>query len=146
MNNTLPTTLAQNITTLWHTPTLTVARFTLRSYIRSGWLLVDLVFVWFLYAAFFFEFGGDVTYFYGIVNQGLGALSILGSIIMAQRALKAQMYLPLARLASRAVYVRGIILATGVLRVFSFVLILLLALGYHAHRPVLGIRGATFAN
>jgi hypothetical protein len=123
-----------------------VTRFTLRSYIRSGWLLLDLVCVWFLYAVFFYEFGGDVPYFYSTTSQGLGALSIISTVIMMQRATKAQMYLPLARLTARGVYICGLLLATAVLRVLSFFLMLLLALGYHAHSPGLGIEGATISN
>jgi hypothetical protein len=38
------------------------------------------------------------------------------------------------------------VLARAVLRVFAFFLMLLLALGYHAHEPGLGIQGATLAN
>ncbi len=133
----------QALREVWRSPTVTVARFTLRSYVRSGWILGDIVFVWFLYAFLFYEFGGNVAYFYGTTGQGLGVLAVLGTIVMAHRAMTARMYLPLARLSSRSAYVRGLILATGVLRVPIFLLMLLLALGFHAHRPVLGIQGAT---
>ncbi len=44
-----------SLTTLWRSPTLTIARFMLKSHIRSGWILGDIVFIWFLYAAFFFR-------------------------------------------------------------------------------------------
>ncbi|HEY4035570.1 MAG TPA: hypothetical protein VGL94_16555, partial [Ktedonobacteraceae bacterium] len=49
----------------WRMPTMTVARFTLWSYIRSGWILGDLIFVCFLYTFFFLESSGNVSYFYG---------------------------------------------------------------------------------
>ena len=130
----------------WRLPELTVARFTLVSYVRSGWLLGDIVFIWFLYAFLFLEFGGDVKYFYGTVGPWLGALAVLSTIVMVQRAMSARVYLPLARLTSRSSYVRGLILATAVLRVLSFLLMLLLASGYHRHVPVLGIQGATVQN
>lgn len=141
-----PAHLPQALTHLWHTPTLTVARFTLRSYIRSGWILGDIVLVWLLYAAFFLEFGGNVKYFYDTAGQGLYAIAILSSIVMTQRAMQARVYLPLARLSSRSSYVQGIILATGFLRIPTFLLMLLLAAGYHAHIPVFGIQGATVSN
>ncbi|HLI90942.1 MAG TPA: hypothetical protein VKV37_19790 [Ktedonobacteraceae bacterium] len=131
---------------LWRRPELTVARFTLKSYVRSGWILGDIVFVWFLYALFFYEFGGNVTYFYGTAGQGLGVLAILDTIVMARRAMSARLYLPLARLSSRSSYLRGLVLATAALRIPLFLLTLLLAAGYHAHIPVLGIQGATVSN
>jgi hypothetical protein len=118
----------------------------LKSHIRSGWILGDIVFIWFLYAAFFFEFGGDVAYFYGIMNQALSALAVLSTIVMTQRAMTARMYLPLSRLSSRSAYIRGLIVATAFLRVPSFLLALLLALSYHSHIPIFGIEGATFSN
>ncbi|MEO6893157.1 MAG: hypothetical protein ABI456_25280 [Ktedonobacteraceae bacterium] len=134
----------------WRLPSLTIARFTLRSYIRSGWIIGDIVCVWLLYAALFLEFGGNVAYFYGTAGQGLGAIAILGTIVMGQRALNARVYLPLARLTSRGSYTRGLMLATGVLRIPLFLLLLLLAMLYHGHTarlctPVC-IDGATLGN
>jgi hypothetical protein len=75
---------------------VTVARFILRSYVRSGWILGDVVLVWLLYAAFFFEFGGNVAYFYSTAGEGLGALAVLGTVVMVQRAMNARVYLTLA--------------------------------------------------
>jgi len=125
---------------LWYRPTITIARFTLRSHIRSGWILGDIVFVWFLYALFFLEFGGNVAYFYGTAIEGLGVLAVVDAIVMTKRAMNARAYLSLARLTSRSAYVRGIMLASGVLRVLLFLLLLLLALGFHR------IEGATLSN
>lgn len=135
-----------SFTSLWRSPTLTIARFMLKSHIRSGWILGDIVFIWFLYAAFFYEFGGDVAYFYGTMNEALSALAVLSTIVMTQRAMTARMYLPLSRLSSRSAYIGGLIIATAFLRVPSFLLTLLLALGFHRHIPVFGIQGATFSN
>ncbi|MDQ2714591.1 MAG: hypothetical protein M3Z08_06765 [Chloroflexota bacterium] len=134
----------------WRLPSLTVARFTLRSYIRSGWIIGDIACVWLLYAAFFLEFGGNVAYFYSTAGQGLAAIAILGTIVMGQRALNARVYLPLARLTSRGSYIRGLMLATGVLRIPLFLLLLLLAMLYHGHTarlctPVC-IEGATLGS
>ncbi len=146
MSTSLQSSPSLSSTSLWHSPTLTIARFMLKSHIRSGWILGDIVFIWFLYAAFFFEFGGDVAYFYGVMNQALSVLAVLSTIVMMQRAMTARMYLPLSRLSSRSAYIRGLILATAFLRVPSFLLALLLALGYHSHIPIFGIQGATFSN
>ena len=142
---------AQFFKVIWRLPSITVARFTLRSYIRSGWILGDIVLVWLLYAAFFFQFGGNAAYFYTTAGQGLGVLAILGTVVMVQRAMNARVYLPLARLTSRSPYVRGLILATGVLRVPLFLMLMLLALSYHQFSPpkcFIGdcIEGATVAN
>src|SRR5258708_26314580 len=87
--------LSRVVVELGRRATVTVGRFTLRSDVRSGWILGDVVFVWLLYAMFFLEFGGDVTYFYGTAGQGLGALAILGTVVMTQRAMNARVYLPL---------------------------------------------------
>jgi hypothetical protein len=140
-----PTRPASWSDVFWRLPSVTVARFTLASHIRSGWILGDLIFVWFLYALFFLEFGGDVRYFYGTAGQGLGALAILSTVVMTQRAFSARVYLPLARLISRSAYVRGVMLASAFLRVPSFLLLLALESGYHEFQPP-GIRGATIGN
>lgn len=149
MHSYLPSTDTSGLTRqrFWYLPTITVARFILRSYIRSGWILGDIVYIWFLYAFLFLEVGGNVAYFYGTAGQGLGVLAVLDTIVMVQRSLKnARVYLPLARLSSRSTYIRGLILATGVLRVPLFLLTLLLALGYHHSASGWGIEGATFWN
>ncbi len=122
-------------TRLWRTPTLIVARFTLRSYMRSGWILGDIIFVWLAYAIFYLEFGGDVKYFFGTAGQALGVLSILSTVVMTQRAMSARVYLPLARLTSRSAYIRGVILAASVLRVPAFLLLMLLAMSFHRFSP-----------
>jgi len=141
----------QTFKKFWRLPSITVACFTLWSYVRSGWIIGDVVLVWLLYAAFFFEFGGNVAYFYATAGQGLGALAILGTVVMVQRAMNARVYLPLARLTSRSSYVRGLILATGALRVPLLLMLMQLALAYHQFAPPrchIGdcIEGATIAN
>jgi hypothetical protein len=127
--------LRQMLRAVWRWPSVTIARFTLASYVRSGWILGDLIFVWLLYAIFFFEFGGNVAYFFGTAGQGLGALAILSAVVMTQRAMNARVYLPLARLTSRASYIRGLVLATGLLRIPAFLLLLALAASYHHFSP-----------
>lgn len=130
----------------WRLPSMTVARFTLLSYVRSGWILGDIVIVWLLYAAFFLEFGGNVAYFFGTAGQGLGALAIIGPVVMVQRAMNARVYLPLSRMTSRSSYIRGLVIAAGVLRLPLNVMMMLLALGYHNFEPSFGIEGATVTN
>jgi len=138
--------ISQALKDFWRLPSLTVARFTLLSYLRSGWILGDIVIVWLLYAAFFLEFGGNVAYFFGTTGQGLGTLAILGTIVMVQRAMSARVYLPLARLTSRSSYIRGLVIATGVLRFPLYLMMMLLGMGFHTHAPSWGIQGATVTN
>ena len=102
---------------------------------RSGWILGDIVFVWLAYAIFYLEFGGNVSYFFGTAGEALGVLSILSTIVMTQRAMSARVYLPLARLTSRAAYVRGVILAASVLRIPAFLLLMILAMSFHQFSP-----------
>src|SRR5437016_532512 len=111
---------------LWRSQAATIARFTLLSYMKSGWILGDIVFLWLLYAIFFLSFGGDVSYFYGTAGPGLAILAVLGTVIMNWRAMQAKIYLPLSRLTSRTAYVFGLIIATSTLRILSFMLMLLL--------------------
>jgi hypothetical protein len=122
-------------THFWRSPTLVIARFTLHSYVKSGWILGDIVFVWLIYATFFLEFGGNVSYFFGTAGEALGVLSILSSIVMTRRAMSAKVYLPLARLTSRSAYIRGIILAASVLRIPAFLLLMIMAMSFHQFSP-----------
>ena len=153
-SNTFPSVSGQishsPLTGFWHSPTLTVARFTLKSYIRSGWILGNIVFIWLLYAILYLEFGGDTVYFFGTANPGLGLLAVLGTIVMTQRAVTARMYLPLARLTSRGAYICGLIIASSVFVLPSFLLLMVLAMSYHRFSPPpcnpTCIAGATFAN
>ena len=135
----------------WRLPSLTIARFTLASYMRSGWIVGDIVLVWLLYAIFFLEFGGNVAYFYGTATQGLGAVAILGTVVMVQRAMTARVYLPLSRITSRSAYMRGLVIATAVLRIPLFLLLMLLAMAHHNFSPppctfMNCIEGATISN
>lgn len=134
----------------WRLPTLVVTRFTLRSYVRSGWILGDIVFVWLAYAIFYLEFGGNVSYFFGTAGEALGALSVLSTVVMTQRAMSARVYLPLARLTSRSSYVRGVLLAASILRIPAFLLLMILAMSFHRVSPPacnpLCIADATFSS
>jgi hypothetical protein len=132
---------------IWRLPTLTVARFVLWSYLRSGWVLADIVYLWFLYALLFSGSGGDAAYFYGAVSPWLYALAILDTAIIVQRSLKtARVYLPLSRLSSRSIYIRGVIAATAIWRIPIFIVMLGLSAGYHKYAPSIGIYGATLGN
>ncbi|HLG76853.1 MAG TPA: hypothetical protein VKX46_10585 [Ktedonobacteraceae bacterium] len=132
---------------LWRGQTLTIARFTIRGYVRSGWILGDIVFIWLLYTLFFFTYGGTVSYTYGTLGEGLSVLAVLDTVVIVQRSLRtARIYMPLARLSSRSAYIRGLIVATAALRVPFFFLTLLLAMSFHRGAPHIGIQGATLLN
>lgn len=115
----------------WHLPSVTVARFTLRSYARSGWLWGEVVFVVPFYLVFWY-YSGTEDYFFSTATVGLCLLGLVGTAIMTHRAMNARAYLPLARLPSRAACTRGLILATGALRIPLYLLLLGLALAFNS--------------
>ena len=113
---------------LWHMPDMTVARLTLESYFRSGWLWAEFVLVLLCFAALFFPFRVYTAGFYGTSNLALGAIAILGTTIMVRQTIGARTYLVLSRLSSRASYSRGLMLATALLRVPLLIFMLVLVL------------------
>jgi len=117
--------------TFWQTPAFTIARLTLESYFRSGWMWAEFVLVLVFFAALFFPFQEDVPYFYGTSNWDLSAIAVLGAAIMVRQATSARTYVLLARLSSRASYSRGLMLATAALRIPIFLCMLLLVLLAH---------------
>src|SRR5438876_10883958 len=88
----------------WQIPSITIARLTLVSYFRSGWMWTEFVLVLVFFAALFFPFQEDVSYFYGTSNWDLSAIAILGAAIMVRQATSARTYVLLARLSSRVSY------------------------------------------
>ncbi|HEY6285145.1 MAG TPA: hypothetical protein VIX20_05745 [Ktedonobacteraceae bacterium] len=115
----------------WRTPSMTIARLTLESYFRSGWMWTEFVLVLVFFAALFFPFQEDVPYFYGTSNWDLSVIAILGAAIMVRQATSARTYVLLARLSSRASYSRGLMLAAATLRIPIFLFMLLLVLLAH---------------
>ena len=116
---------------LWRLPSMTIARFLLMSHLRSGWLWGEMVYVLALFAIFWNPFPGDQPYFFTTGGAGLGALAVIGTAIMTRRALSARVYLPLARLSSRAAIARGLVIASGALRLPLYLLLLALVLLFH---------------
>ncbi len=80
------------------------------------------------FAALFFPFLENVSYFYGTSTWGLSAIAVLGTTVMARQASSARTYTVLARLSTRAAYCRGLILATALLRIPLFLFMCALAL------------------
>ena len=72
---------------------------------------------------------GATTSFYGSVGLALGAVAVLGTVILARPAASARTYLVLARLPARGAYSRGLLLAAATLRVFDSLLAVALAVG-----------------
>ncbi|HET8845359.1 MAG TPA: hypothetical protein VFN35_28055, partial [Ktedonobacteraceae bacterium] len=100
---------------LFRSASVTVARLTLASYFRSGWMWAEFVMVLGFFAALYFPFQESTAYFNGTSNFSLGAIAIIGPAIMVRQATSARTYLLLARLTSRAAYSRGLMLAAAVL-------------------------------
>jgi hypothetical protein len=112
----------------WRTPSTTIARLALESYFRSGWMWIEFVLVLVFFAALFFPFQEDVSFFSGTSNWDLSAIAVLGAAILVRQATSARTYVLLARLSSRASYSRGLMLAAAALRIPIFLFILLLVL------------------
>ena len=108
-----------------YTSSLEIARFTLMSYIRSGWVLLDIILVWLIYSVFFSATKTSAHTFFDISIPCMAAETILGSIIFVSRCMKSNVYLPLARLSSRSPYLYGIVIASSVLRIILYLLLLL---------------------
>jgi hypothetical protein len=104
-----------------------VARYTLTAYARSGWLWGEVMLVLAQFAALI-EFTGSASYWFGIMGEGLGAQTILGTIVLVRRGLGARAFVPLSRLESRAPYLRGLVLASSALRLLLLLLYLALVL------------------
>lgn len=113
---------------IYRSPAVTVARLTLESYFRSGWMWGEFVLVLVFFAALFFPFLENVSYFYGTSTWDLSAIAVLGTTVMARQASSARTYTVLARLSTRAAYCRGLILATALLRIPLFLFMCALAL------------------
>ncbi len=113
---------------IYRLPAVTVARLTLASYFRSGWMWGEFVLALVFFAALFFPFLENVSYFYGTSTWDLSAVAVLGTIVMTRRMSSARTYTVLARLATRASYCRGLILATALLRIPLFLFMCVLAL------------------
>jgi hypothetical protein len=107
---------------------VTVARLTLDSYFRSGWMWGEFVLALVFFAALFFPFLENVSYFYGTSTWDLSAIAVLGTVVMTRRMSNARTYTVLARLSTRASYCRGLILATALLRIPLFLFMCALAL------------------
>ncbi|HEX8037294.1 MAG TPA: hypothetical protein VF510_25790 [Ktedonobacterales bacterium] len=113
-------------------PTFVIARRALASHLRSGWLWGEVMLVLALFVALFnFPGQGDAHYLFSVGSLTLGGEAVLATAIIIQRAFRAGAYLSLARLTGRAAYIRGQILAAGVLRLPLY--LLLLALYLYAH-------------
>lgn len=113
---------------IYRLPAVTVARLTLESYFRSGWMWGEFVLALVCFAALFFPFLENVSYFYGTSTWDLSAIAVLGTTIMTRRMSSARTYTVLARLSTRASYCRGLILATALLRIPLFLFMCVLAL------------------
>jgi len=122
---------AQTKVGLLRSPDVTLARLILASYLRSGWMLVEFVLVLACFAALYFPFLENTVYFNGTSTFALGAIAILGPVIMVRQATSARTYLLLARLTSRAAYSRGLMLAAAALRLPLYLFFLALVLLFH---------------
>lgn len=109
-------------------PSVVIAWNMLTSYRRSGWLWAELIFVLALFGGFFFPFQGYVKYFYGVANQWLSVEAIIGTAFLANRTMKSKAYLTLARVPDRSSYIRGLALASVIVRILTFLMFIALVI------------------
>lgn len=91
----------------------------------------EFVLVLVFFAALFFPYMESTAYFYGTSIWDLSAIAVLGTVAMIRQSTSARMYTLLSRLSSRSAYSRGLMLATGVLRVPLFLFFCILVLAAH---------------
>jgi hypothetical protein len=116
---------------LLRSPGVTVARLTLASYLRSGWMWGEFVLVLVFLAALYFPYEQSVAFFNDSALIFLAALAVLGPASMVRQATSARTYLLLARLTSRAAYSRGLMLAAALMRAVLYAFLLALVLLLH---------------
>lgn len=109
-------------------PSLEIARFTLFGYMRSGWILLDIVLTWLIFSVFFSAPNVGTNAFFSLASPSQAVEAIVSSIILAHRAMRANSYLPLSRLSSRSPYLYGVMIAASVLRIPLYGLLLLITL------------------
>src|SRR5579864_1669911 len=115
-------------TRLLASPSLEIARFTLFGYMRSGWILLDIVLIWLIFSVFFSASSVSTNEFFSLASPSLAIEAIVSSIIMTHRAMRANSYLPLSRLSSRSPYLYGVMIAASVPRIPLYGLLLLITL------------------
>ncbi len=128
MQNATLTKRAPARASLLRSPDLTVARLTLASYLRSGWMWGEFALVIACFAILYFPYTTKAASFNGLSQFSLGAIAVLGPTVMVRQATSARTYLLLARLTSRAAYSRGLMLAAAALRIPLYLLFLILVL------------------
>lgn len=116
---------------LLRSPSVSVARLLLVSYLRSGWMWGEFILVVACFAVLFFPFLESTAYFNGTATFSLGAIAVVGPAIMVRQATSARTYLLLARLTSRAAYSRGLMFAASLLRIPLYIFFLILVLLFH---------------
>ena len=126
---------------LFSLPAWEIARFTVLNYLRSGWIMLDIVLVFTVFSVFFTNGELSADQFFSLALPSMALLSLLGSAILTQRTLKANLYLQLARLSSRAIFIDGVMLATALLRIPLYLLLLVFTFFIHHHIQGLTVAG-----
>lgn len=111
-------------------PLLSITRHILTEYIRSGWILVELLYVLALYL-FAFGYPFEPSFFFGTANWGLGLLAVCATLLLVARAMRPTTYRLATAQVPRRTYVAGLALAAATLRAAVYLLLLALALLSH---------------
>ena len=108
-------------------PPILIARRLLMSYLRSGWIVLELAYVLALYL-FAFREPFEPSFFFETASWGLGVLAICASLLLVSRAMRPGAYQTAIEKVSRRAYVAGLALALAMLRVLAYALLLALTL------------------
>lgn len=111
-----------------------VARLTLASYVRSGWVGGEVLL---LLGVVAISTGGSdpktphpvAAYFFGLHGVDFLGITALGAVIMVRRSVGVRSLVVLSRLGSRSAYPAGLVLASAALRVPLLVLLVAFGLG-----------------
>ncbi len=114
---------------VWLRPEARVARSILVAHYGSGWMTCEVLLAVAL-AILMFWSADDARYVFTSASVGLGLLSIVFAALLAHGALRPEAREPLARAYGPAAFIRGLLLAAGVVQVGICVLIVGLALSF----------------
>lgn len=108
--------------------TFVIARMTLENYYRSAWLWGEFAATLVLYAVLFLPIRVTNAHLFAEAGLGLYTLALLGAVVLVRSSIGGRNYLTLAKLSSRKAFARGLILATALLRIPLFLLLLAIIL------------------
>ncbi len=115
----------------WLRRTLSFSRFTVKEYVRSGRVLVEIMALVIGLWLFFLpqiKDGLDATYFFGVAGLLIPALAAVTTVLIMRLGNRPQGYVVLGRRLGRAGYLFGLYLSATFITLLSYALLLLVVL------------------